>query len=261
MSTQVELNFESDGRVARVQFQGQKGIQLLSTQTRQQLAEVVGELEQADDCRIVVFEAQGRTFIAGADIGELSQLTAETAEPMAREAQQLFRHIEKLKTVTIAAVHAACAGGGTEQALACDMRMAAESARIGLPEVSLGIIPGWGGTVRATRLFGSAVAWRMILSGELFEAQEALKLGIVDSVSSDETFRDAVNARIEQVLSREPQACLTAKRLIFDFEGPDIDEQLRAESRAFADCYTTGETDEGMKAFLEKRPPNWEQSF
>ena len=258
MSTQLELVFESDGRVARVEFQGEKGIQLLSKQTRQQLTEVVEELEQADNCRVIVFEARGRTFIAGADIQELSQLTAETAEPMARDAQQLFRKIEKLKAVTIAAVHAACAGGGTELALACDMRMAAESARIGLPEVSLGVIPGWGGTVRATRLFGGAVARRMILTGELFESQEALKLGIVDSVSSDETFRDAVSARIEQVLSRGPQACLTAKRLIFDFEGPDIDEQLQAEAQAFADCYTTGESEKGMGAFLEKRQPKWD---
>jgi enoyl-CoA hydratase len=258
MSTQVELVFESDGRVARVQFQGKKGIQLLSAKTRNRLTDIVKELEQADACRIVVFEAQGRTFIAGADIGELSQLTAETAEPMAREAQKLFRRIETLNAVTIAAIHAACAGGGTELALACDMRMAAESARIGLPEVSLGIIPGWGGTVRATRLFGGAVARRMILTGELFEAEGAFKLGIVDSVSSDETFRDAVDARIEQVLSKGPQACLRAKRLIFDFEGPDIDEQLRAEAKAFVDCYTNGETGEGMQAFLEKRQPNWD---
>jgi enoyl-CoA hydratase len=258
MRTQVELIFESDSRVARVQFQGKKGIQLLSTQTRQQLAEVVGKLEQAADCRIVVFEAQGRTFIAGADIQELSQLTAETAQSMAREAQQLVRKIENLKAVTISAIHAACAGGGTELSLACDMRMAAESARIGLPEVSLGVIPGWGGTVRATRLFGGAVARRMILTGELFESQEALRLGIVDSVSSDETFRDAVNACIDQVLSKGPQACLTAKRLISDFEGPDIEAQLRAEAQAFAACYTTGETKEGIGAFLEKRQPNWE---
>lgn len=257
MSTEVTLSFENDEQVARVQFQGEKGIQLLSSATRTQLDEVLDEVEGSDSCRIVIFEAEGRTFIAGADIQELSELNADTAEPMAFGVQQLFRRIEKLEAVTIAAVHAACAGGGTELALACDMRMAAESTRIGLPEVSLGVIPGWGGTVRATRLFGGAVARRMILTGELFPAEESLKLGIVDSVSPDDEFRDAVNTRVEQILSKGPEACLTAKRLIFDFEGPDIDKQLSAEAKAFAACYNTHESAEGMGAFLEKRQPDW----
>jgi enoyl-CoA hydratase len=136
--------------------------------------------------------------------------------------------------------------------------MAAESAVIGLPEVSLGLLPGWGGTVRCVRLFGPAVARRIILSGELFSAEKALRLGLVDSVATDGDFPAAVEARVEQLLSRGPAACRAVKRLISQFNAEDgIDNEFEAEARAFAQCYATAEPAEGLTAFLEKRPPRW----
>ena len=258
MSTSVELTQQD--RVARILFSSEKGIQLLSASTRSQLSRVLDELELLDDCRVAVFEARGRTFIAGADINELRAFNAETAEPFARETQELLRRIDRLKPVTIAAIHAACAGGGCELALACDLRIAASSSWIGLPEVSLGLVPGWGGSVRAVRLFGPAVARRMILTAELLSADEACKLGVVESVAPDDEFRAVVNARVEQLLSHGPLACKAAKRLIAEFEGPDFDEQLRAEAAAFAKCYESGEALEGTTAFIEKRKANWGSS-
>jgi enoyl-CoA hydratase len=255
MTMEVELRFE--GELARVRFVGKKGVQIFSADARVRLANVLAELEQAADCRVVIFDAEGRTFIAGADIKELEQLDYTSGLAIARAGQRLMLRIANLNAITVAAVHAACAGGGCELALACDLRLAAESTVIGLPEVKLGLIPGWGGTARAVRLFGSAVARRMILSGELFNSTDAARLGIVDSVVADAEFREAVDQRVEQLLVGGPKALTAAKRLIADFEGGDIDSQLEAEAEAFARCCDAEESTEGATAFLEKRPPKW----
>lgn len=243
--------------VCRVSFSSDNGIQIFSRETRQQLADSIDELHRLDDCRVVVFEATGRTFIAGADIRELGELDAETAAELARNGQQLMQQIADLDAVTIAAIHAACAGGGCELALACDLRMGATGLKIGLPEVGLGVLPGWGGTVRAVRLFGGAAARRIILNGELLNADEALRLGVVDSVHENEVFGAAVDKRIESLLSRGPTACREVKRLIASYEGPEIESQLEAEAAAFARCVKSGEAAEGTTAFLEKRPPDF----
>jgi enoyl-CoA hydratase/carnithine racemase len=255
MPTTVELAVAD--RVARVTFRGENGIQILSSATRQRLSDVVADLESRRDVRVVVFAAEGRTFIAGADIHELKALAPDSALELARSGQRLMQRIGRLDAVTIAAVHAACAGGGCELSLACDLRLAAAAARIGLPEVSLGVLPGWGGTVRSVRLFGGAAARRMILTGELLAADEALRLRIVDSVTADDGFRAAVDARVQQLLARGPTAQRLVKDLVRRFEGRDIEIELAAEAVAFADCYRSVDAAEGTAAFLEKRPPRF----
>jgi enoyl-CoA hydratase/carnithine racemase len=137
------------------------------------------------------------------------------------------------------------------------MRIAAEDAVIGLPETRIGVLPGWGGTVRATRLLGSAAARRLILTGELVPAAIALQLGFVDQVVSEEEFRGTVEKRIKLVASRGPHARAASKKLIAQFEGPDAEAQFLAESKAFAACYPTGESDLGMAAFLAKIDADW----
>ncbi len=240
-------------RVARVTFRSDNGVHIFSAATKQRLGDVLSELEGRDDVRVVVFQAEGRTFIAGADIHELKALTPETALTLARDGQRLMQRIHRLPAVSIAAIHAACAGGGCELALACDLRMAATSAKIGLPEVGLGILPGWGGVVRTVRLLGGAVARRMILTGELLSADEALRIQLVDSVTTDDAFRAAVDARVAALLSRGPTAVRLVKNLVQRFEGSDIETELTAEAVAFADCVRSGEPQEGTGAFLEKR--------
>jgi enoyl-CoA hydratase len=255
MTTTVTLT--TDGSLARISFAADNGIQLLTRDVRTQLCGILAELEQRSEISVVVFEAEGRVFIAGADINELIALTPENAADNSREGQAMMSRIEHLPATTLIAVHAACAGGGCELALACDMRMAAESAVIGLPETRIGIVPGWGGTVRATRVLGSATARRMILTGELLPAPRALQLGLVDEVTPDELFREAVEARIATLLARGPFARAQAKKLIRQSEGPDSAAQLEAEALAFAECYKTGEPQAGMRAFLEKRGVEW----
>ncbi len=256
MTTNVTLTV--DGPVARVLFSAENGIQLLGPETRQRLAGVLGELEATSGLGVVVFEATGRVFIAGADINELRSLNEETAYANSREGQSLMNRVAALPATTVVAIHGACAGGGCELALACDMRLATANARIGLPETGIGIIPGWGGTVRAPRILGSATARRLILTGELVDAATALQLGLVDAVAEDEpALRTLVDNRVATILNRGPSARALAKFLIADFEGPPPEEQFEAESRAFAACYRTPEPNIGMTAFLEKVTPGW----
>jgi enoyl-CoA hydratase/carnithine racemase len=256
MTTQVDLSI--NGSVARVLLRGEKGIQILSAETRQRLLSVVEEVANAD-CSVVVFAAEGRTFIAGASIDELRTLNETSALQDSRSGQRLMSAIESLPQTTIAAIHGACAGGGTELVLACDLRFAAEGAKIGLPETSIGVLPGWGGTVRATQLLGTAVARRLILTGELVSADEALRVGLVDAVFSSDKFVEEVETRVAQILTRGPQARRRVKHLLQQHlaDGANLAAQYDAEARAFAECYRTGEPYEGMSAFLEKRPSRW----
>lgn len=256
MTTHIELMVA--GPIARIILRGEKGVQILSAETRRQLLGVIEHVARTD-CSITIFSAEGRTFIAGASIDELRSLDEIGALHDSRAGQKLMSAIEALPQTTVAAIHGACAGGGTELVLACDLRFAAEGAKIGLPETSIGVLPGWGGTVRATHLMGAAVARRLILTGELIAADEALRIGLVDAVFPNEKFGDEVEVHIAQILTRGPQARQRVKHLLRHHaaDGIDLAKQYDAEARAFAECYRTGEPLEGMSAFLEKRPAKW----
>ena len=253
----TSVRLDVDGALARVVFSSDNGVQLLNRDVRRQLSEIVSELESLTAVSVVVFEATGRTFIAGADINELKQLTPETAYGSSRAGHRLMDRIENLPATTIVAIHAACAGGGCEMALACDMRIAASGAVIGLPETRIGVIPGWGGTVRAVEVLGKVAASRMILSGQLLPADKALEIGLVDEVIVSEEFRAAVDARVQMLLDRGPGARARAKRLMHQLTGASNDERYEMEAREFAACFESGEPITGMNAFLSKQRPQW----
>jgi enoyl-CoA hydratase len=254
----TDVNLEIDGAVARVSFSSTNGIQLLNRDVRTKLAEIIEQLHQTSTVSIVVFEATGQTFIAGADIKELKQLNPATAYESARQGQLLMSRIEQLSATTVVAIHAACAGGGCEMALACDMRLAASRAVIGLPETRIGVIPGWGGTVRAAIVLGNMAARRMILSGELLKAENAMAIGLVDAVFEEDQFRYRVQERIETLLGRGPKARARAKRVLQNLNGGNLDELYEMEAREFAACFETTEPSIGMNAFLEKTKPDWQ---
>jgi enoyl-CoA hydratase len=255
MPTRIQV--QTAASVTRIRFETENGIHILSSKTRRELARAIQVLNRDSNCRVVVFEAEGRSFLAGADLAELEALTEQTAEVYSLGGQELMNSIAKLKPITVCAIHAACAGGGCELALACDLRPAAAGARIGLPEVGLGLIPGWGGTVRATKLLGPAAARRLILTGSLFPASEALQLGLVDSVFPNETFGSDLDKLVEHLTTRGPAAIQRAKKAITQFAPRDLKKAFRREARHFAACYATGEPAEGIRAFLEKRPTSW----
>lgn len=254
MTTSVQLTHDSN--ISRVRFSSENGIHVLSNSTRDELRDAIHQIEQRPDCRVVVFEADGRTFIAGADIRELQGLSASDSEALSRETHALFGRIEALQPVTVAAIHAACAGGGFELTLACDLRFAATSAKIGLPEVTLGLIPGFGGTVRMRKLFGPAVARHVMLRGELLPADETMQLGLVTRVWPDDAFREEVESQLALLVSRSPGAIRVVKKLMYPGEAADYER----EAKAFGECFESPDGIEGVQAFLEKREAEWEEA-
>lgn len=255
MPTRVILS--QTGPVARIRFEASNEIHILSAETRQSLTEILAKLKDDDACRVIVFEAQGRTFLAGADLAELQVLHQDSALWYAEAGQSLMNEVAGLRAVTICAIQAACVGGGCELALACDFRFAAAGARIGLPETSLGLIPGWGGTVRSTLLLGPAIARRIILTAELLSAENAQRLGLVDQVFPDADLQQGVEQLIEQLLTRGPQAIKRVKRLISRISQSGFKKSLEREARQFAACYASGEPAIGIAAFREKKVPAW----
>jgi enoyl-CoA hydratase/carnithine racemase len=255
MPTNVIL--DQAGPVARIRFEASNGIHILSADTRALLSEIIGKLDVDPECRVVIFEARGRTFLAGADLAELQGLQQSSAQTFAAVGQELMNQIASLRSVTICAIQAACVGGGCELALACDFRLAATGARIGLPETSLGVIPGWGGTVRSSLLLGASVARRIILTAELLSADAAHAIGLIDQVFPDEELGQGVDRLVGQLLTRGPQALKRAKRLISQLTRSGFKKALAREARQFGACYASGEPAAGISAFREKRSPAW----
>jgi len=253
--TQVELTSQENG-ISRIRFSSEKGVQILSEEVCRQLGQLLKVIAKQPP-RILVFEATGRTFLAGAELRELAALDRRAARRYSRRGQKLFRKIAELPCLTVAAIHAACAGGGCELSLACDFRFLSDTARIGLPEVTLGIIPGWGGAARAVRVLGPVAARRLILSGELLPAAEALQIGVADAIFPDAEFEASVNARLQRLLRCAPGAIAVAKRFLAEGHHLDLTDLLVDESRLFARCYSSPEPPEGIAAFLEKREAVW----
>ena len=252
----TNVTLTRDNGVARIVFEGPKGIQTLSLATRQQLRSLLQELAGDEQIRVAVFEGRGRTFIAGAEITELAELEEATALEVAREGQQLMQLVEDLPFVTIAAINGACAGGGCELALACDLRIIDEKAVIGLPEATLGIVPGWGGTVRARHLLGEANAKWLTMTGQLLSASDALRIGLANQVAAEGPLSDAVNVLLAQLRKSSPYSQRQLKQLYRTLCGINP-VHLEAEARTFAECFSKGQAKDGLAAFVEKRPASW----
>jgi enoyl-CoA hydratase len=190
-----------------------------------ELAAAVDALARDPGVRCVVFQGAGRLFSAGADIGALARGLADPDGPDAAvdhvaRVQRLFTAVADLPVPTVAAIHGAAAGGGLELALACDLRLAGDSARLGLPEVGIGLVPAGGGTQRASRLLGSGLAARLVLEGDLLDAAEALRIGLVQQVVPDPDVHDAA-LRLAQRIAGRPRAALVAAKRCLAAAGTD----------------------------------------
>lgn len=237
-----------DGAVAYVQFSSEKGINVLSSPVIGAIGRCVEQLQGDRSCRFVVFRATGKTFLAGADIKEMSHYSPDQAEVLSQHGEHVFDAIECLPQVTLAAIHATALGGGCELALACDFRIAVAGARLGLPEATLGLMPGWGGTQRLPRLVGPAAARRLLFSGMAIPAEEALHIGLVDEVvATADGLAGTVQRWIQQIRPGGPSAIRRIKRALLEGD----------EARCFTACFGDEESKRGMAAFLEKRKPPW----
>ncbi|MBM4345341.1 MAG: enoyl-CoA hydratase/isomerase family protein [Deltaproteobacteria bacterium] len=203
---------------------------------------------------VVVTGAGEKAFVAGADIAAMQAMAPDEALAFARAGGAVARRIAQMPQVVIAAVNGFALGGGCELALACDIVLASAKAKLGLPEVTLGVIPGFGGTQRLLRIIGVHAARRWVLSGDVFGADEALRYGVVQELHAPEELLAKAIDLGRRIATRGPLAVAAAKRVIAQGADQSLDAAIDAEARAFADCFATADQREGMAAFLAKRP-------
>jgi len=237
--------------IATITLARPETLNVLDTGMLTSLGRALEELEGEGKVRTVLLTG-GKHFSAGADIREMAEKTPGEAEAFSRLGHAVFRRLETLSRPVIAAISGAALGGGCELALACDLRLAGASARFGQPEVSLGLVPGFGGTVRLGRLVGEGRARELILSGRIIEAAEAAEIGLVSRVVPDGELMERAEELAILIARKSPAALRTAKEILNGGSGRE--EGLEREVRAFARCFASPDRAEGIAAFLEKRP-------
>lgn len=246
---------EKSDRIAWVTLNRPEKLNALNHEVLQSLEETFSALEHDPEVGVVVVTGAGeKAFVAGADIAELKALDTASARVQALRGQAVFQRIESLSKPVIAAVNGFALGGGCELALACHLRIAGENARFGLPEVSLGVIPGYGGTQRLPRLVGKGVALDLILSGEMVPAADALRMGLVSRVVPPAELKAAAEKLARTILSRGPLALRSALAAVNEGLEMPQDQGLRYEAALFGLLAASQDMQEGMGAFLEKRP-------
>jgi len=249
------LLIERRDRVAIITINRPEKRNALNIKTREEGAQVLDALRDDESIGVVVITGAGdKAFIAGADIAEFAGRTALTQRDV-MVARSLFNAIDSFPKPVIAMVNGYCLGGGCELALACDLRIASETASFGQPEINLGIIPGGGGTQRLTRLVGEGKAMELILTGEIINAHTAFNIGLVNMVVPAADLEAKTMEIANRIAEKSPVALRMAKEAVKLASRSNLDEGLRREVDLFALCFSSEDKDEGVKAFLEKRKP------
>lgn len=254
------IEIARDGHLATVTVNRPDKLNALNNETISELIHAFTTLGEDAGCGAIILTGAGeKAFIAGADIGVLAEQGVLDGRNNAAHGQHLTEVIEKAPKPVLAAINGYALGGGLEMALACDMRYASDRAVLGLPEVSLGIIPGYGGTQRLPRLVGSGKALEMMLTGDPIKADEALRVGLVNAVFDAKELLGKVQAVARTIVSRGPTAVALAKQAARRGAELSLGEGLALEADLFGVISSTDEMREGMKAFLEKRAPSWKR--
>lgn len=252
------IQFEQDGKVATVIFNRPKSLNALNQALLSELSSVLDQLAMDENISVVILTgAGGKAFVAGADIKELSTLSPLQAKLLAERGQGILSKLESLPQPVIGAVNGFALGGGMELALACDFIYASENAQFGLPEINLGIIPGYGGTQRLSRLIGKNGAKELIMSGKMISAAEAKELGIVNTVCEADSLIQETSAIASQIAAKGKVALRAAKQAINDGSNTDLKTGLAVEVNQFALTVVSGDAQEGMRAFIEKKKPDF----
>lgn len=252
------IKYTKDAGIGIVTINRPEALNALNSTVISELEQLVGELEQDRELRAVILTGEGRSFVAGADIGEQKPLDLDGGRRWGQRGSALMRRIEKLEVPTIAAVNGFALGGGCELALSCDIILASEKAKFGQPEVGLGITPGFSGTQRLPRRVGIGKAKELIYSGKMIKADEAEKIGLVNAVYAPEELMAGAVEMAKSFAKNAPIAVKYAKACIDRGMQMDIDDGIAVENELFAMCFATKDQKEGMAAFLEKRPAVFE---
>lgn len=211
-----------------------------------------------DHAKALVITGSGnKAFVAGADIKEMTDMSSEQAYQFAQKGQSIFQELNLLKIPVVAAVNGFALGGGCELALGCDFIIASDNAKFGLPEVSLGLIPGFGGTVRLMQAVGLRKAKELIFTGDMISADEAKRLGLVSEVVPQSELISTVEKKLSTILSKSPLAVASSKKSILEAYNVEIDNALQNEAKIFSVLFSSEDTKEGTRAFMEKRKPQF----
>lgn len=250
------LLVEKEGKTAIVTLNRPQSLNALNAQTISELSQCLTELENDSDCRVIILTGSGeKSFVAGADIKEFADFGQQKAEELARTGQNsLFNKVENTKKPVIAAVNGFALGGGLELAMACHIRYASENAKLGLPEVTLGLIPGYGGTQRLPKLVGKGLANELIFSAKMIPAQRAKEIGLLNEVFSLEELLPKAKELAGQIANNSPMAISKAIEAV---NLSDTDQGFEKEIVSFGELFETDDKKEGVTAFLEKRKPNF----
>lgn len=257
----ANILFEVRNKIAFVIINRPDKLNALNDATLEELKLCFDSIKKDEAINVVVITGHGeKAFVAGADIAELNKLDVVSAKTFSEKGQQIFNLIEKLGKPVIAAVNGYALGGGCELALACHIRLASDHAKFGQPEVNLGVIPGYGGTQRLTRLINSGRAAELILTGDLIDAHEAYRIGLVSKVFPSEELIGKATELAEKISSRGQISVRMALRSIVSCDDLPDSEGQNLESSLFSICCGTEDFKEGTLAFLEKRKPNFKNS-
>lgn len=255
MSEYSTILVESRGRVGLIRLNRPQFMNALNGVLLGELMGVMEDFDAQQDIGAMVITGSERVFAAGADIKEMAEATA--VEMLLRDSVSQFDRIRQVKKPVVAAVSGWCLGGGFELAMSCDMVIASETARFGQPEITIGVIPGAGGTQRLTRAVGKALAMEVVLNNRTLTADEALLYGLVNRVVPVERYLDEALGLAQELAARAPLAVRLGKEAVNHAFDAFLSEGLASERRAFYYLFSTQDQKEGMAAFLEKRKPEW----
>ena len=244
---------EQKGHVAILTIDRPEALNALTADVLRDLGEAMDAVEANDEAYVVILTGAGRSFVAGADIGEMKPLTAVEGKAWGNAGNDVFLKVENCTKPVIAAINGFALGGGCELAMACDIRLASEKAKFGQPEVGLGITPGFGGTQRLARIVGTGRAMELIFTAKVIDAAQAEKIGLVNAVCAPEELMDKAMEMAEMIAAQAQVAVRESKRCVRKGIQTDINTGLAFEAEAFGLCFSTEDQKEGMSAFLEKR--------
>lgn len=248
------LLYEKKGAVGILTVNRPEALNAINSALLDELYDKVGEIAADESLRCLILTGSGKAFVAGADIGEMKDLSKREGYEFAVRGHRSFTAVEDLEIPVIAAVNGYALGGGCELALCADIRIASERAKFAQPEVGLGITPGFGGTQRFIRTVNRAKAMEMILTARTVSAQEALEMGLVSRVVPSEELMDTALALAESIAANAPIAVRSAKAAVKRSYARELNEDLEAEARLFADCFETEDRRMAMTAFVNKTP-------
>ncbi len=249
--------FSKEGSIAYITMNREESLNALNLDTIEELDKALDIIQEDDDVYLFILTGRGRAFVAGADILEMKELNSEGARKFAEIGQRVFRKIELMEKPSIAAVNGFALGGGCELSMACDIRIASNKAKFGQPETGLGVTPGFSGTNRLSRLVGLAKAKELIFTCDIISAEEAFRIGLVNMVVDSEELMDRANEMAAKIISKGQLAIRYSKTAINRSYETDIETGNLIEKDLFGLCFATEDQKEGMRAFVEKRKPDF----